>query len=70
MINIHQAKTHLSRILDKVSQGEEVILAKAGRPVARIVPYAPPQQPRIPGNDANQVVISEHFDDPLPEFEL
>lgn len=69
IINIHEAKTHLSRILEKVAKGEEVVLAKAGRPVARIVPYVAPPQPRVPGNDSGLVVISEHFDDPLPEFE-
>lgn len=69
LVNIHQAKTHLSRILEKVALGEEIILAKAGRPVARIVPYTAPPQPRIPGNDAGRIIISDRFDDPLPEFE-
>jgi prevent-host-death family protein len=65
-VNIHEAKTHLSRLLDKVAQGEEVTIAKAGKPIARLVPVAAPGH-RALGLDAGRVVVSDDFDDPLPE---
>lgn len=49
VINIQAAKTHLSRIVDEVASGEEIVLAKAGKPLVRLVPYAAPGQPRKPG---------------------
>jgi len=52
MVNVHDAKTHLSRLLDRAHAGEEIILAKAGKPYARLVPIAddaPPPPPRKPG---------------------
>jgi prevent-host-death family protein len=68
-VNIHEAKTHLSRLLEQVSVGEEVILAKAGKPVARIVPYEKQNTlPRRPGVVKGQ--LDEHFFDPLPKDEL
>jgi prevent-host-death family protein len=69
MVNVHEAKTHLSRLLQRVINGEEVVIAKAGKPVARLMPYAPRPASRTPGNDAGQVVIHANFDEPLPEFE-
>lgn len=68
-VNIHEAKTHLSRLVERVEAGEEITLARAGRPVARIVPYLQRRQPRTPGHWKGRVVIHEGFDDPLPEFE-
>ncbi|MGD8750065.1 MAG: type II toxin-antitoxin system Phd/YefM family antitoxin [Anaerolineales bacterium] len=68
-VNIHEAKTHLSRLLQRVMKGEEVIIANAGRPVARLLPYRPQPERRTPGNDAGKVVIAPDFDEPLPEFE-
>ncbi len=65
-VNIHEAKTHLSRLLERVQGGEEVIIANAGRPVARLVPIAPSGQ-RQPGRAKGQVVIAPDFDDPLPD---
>lgn len=67
-VNIHEAKTHLSRLLQRVMNGEEVIIAKAGRPVARLSPYLPPAEQRTPGNDAGKILALD-FDEPLPEFE-
>jgi prevent-host-death family protein len=69
MVNIHEAKTHLSRLLEQVSDGEEVILAKAGKPIARIISYEKEKaRPRRPG------MVKGRFDDrffhPLPEDEL
>jgi prevent-host-death family protein len=68
-INIHQAKTHLSRLVERVEAGEEVTLARAGRPVARLVPYRARRSPRRPGLWKGQVSIAPDFDAPLPEFE-
>jgi prevent-host-death family protein len=66
-VNVHEAKTHLSRLLDRVSQGEEVIIAKAGKPVARLVSVEERVQRRGPGSASGQIVVSEDFDAPLPE---
>jgi len=65
-VNIHHAKTHLSRLLERVERGEEIIIARAGKPVARIVPWQPPRQPRSLGQYEGQVHIAEDFDE-LPE---
>lgn len=55
-VNIQAAKTHLSRLVDSVVEGgEEVVLAKAGKPMVRLVPYVSPRPPRIPGLLAGQV---------------
>jgi len=67
MVNIHQAKTHLSRLLVRVMGGEEVIIAKAGKPVARLVPIDEPPEQRKPGTAAGKIVISPDFDAPLPD---
>lgn len=68
-VNIHEAKTHLSKLLQRVMNGEEIIIAKAGKPVARLLPYQPEPAPRTPGNDSGKVVIGADFDEPLAEFE-
>ncbi len=68
-VNVHEAKTHLSKLLQRVMNGEEIVIAKAGKPVARLTPYAPHPTRRTPGNDAGKVVIAPDFDEPLPEFE-
>jgi prevent-host-death family protein len=65
--NIHDAKTHLSRLLSRVAQGEEVTIAKAGRPVAKLVPIPPKTGRRIPGSARGRIVISAEFDEPLPK---
>jgi prevent-host-death family protein len=66
-INIHAAKSQLSRLLDAVAAGEEVIIAKAGKPVARLVPLEGPKQPRQLGTLAGEFTVPDDFDDPLPE---
>lgn len=66
-INMHEAKTHFSRLVERAADGEEIIIAKAGTPVARLVPLAPAGAPRAPGAWRGQVVIHDDFDDPLPE---
>jgi prevent-host-death family protein len=66
-VNIHTAKTHLSRLLEEVAAGEEIVIAKAGKPVARLLPYAPKREPRQPDLLKGQIWIADDFDDPLPE---
>ena len=58
-INIHQAKTHLSKLLERVAAGEEVVIAKAGKPVAKLVPYLGLAEPRVPGALAGKVTETE-----------
>jgi prevent-host-death family protein len=67
---MHESKTHFSRLIEKVLNGEEVIIAKAGKPVARISPILDDVSPRVPGLDKGKVTISSNFDAPLPEFNL
>ena len=67
-VNIHQAKTHLSRLLERVERGEEIILARAGKPIARLVRFETPAPPvRQGGRLRGQIWMSEDFDAPLPE---
>jgi len=65
-VNIHEAKTHLSRLLARVASGEEVLISRAGRPVARLVPVAPKRVRRIPDRDKGAGFIADDFDAPLP----
>ncbi|MHB1157339.1 MAG: type II toxin-antitoxin system Phd/YefM family antitoxin [Phycisphaerales bacterium] len=64
--NIHDAKTHFSRLVDRAIRGEEVIIAKAGKPVAKLVKWRSPRKMRRGGQWRGQVWISEDFDGPLP----
>ncbi len=65
-VNIHEAKTHLSKLLERVLLGEEVIIAKAGKPVARLVPIKTKGVPRPLGLAKGEFVVPEDFDQPLP----
>ncbi len=65
-VNIHQAKTHLSRLLQRVAEGEEVVIARAGEPIARLVRIQPQQTTRPLGMDRGSVVVPDDFNDPLP----
>jgi prevent-host-death family protein len=67
VVNIHEAKTHLSKLVDRARAGEEIIIAKGGTPFARLVPLAPPS-PRQPGLLKGKV--EDAFFDPLPDDEL
>ena len=69
-INIHAAKTHLSRLIERVERGEEVVLARAGRPVARIVPYRPQRAPRQPGLLKGQIWTAPDWDSPEVNAEI
>jgi prevent-host-death family protein len=61
-VNIHEAKTHLSRLVERVEAGEEVVIARAGRPVARLVPFRPRTTPRTPGVWRGSVALAADFD--------
>lgn len=65
-VGVHEAKTHLSRLLERVSAGEEVEITRRGRVVARLVPVEPPPTRRF-GMDAGRVRVGEDFDAPLPD---
>ena len=65
VVNLHAAKTHLSRLVDEVAAGAEITIAKAGRPVARLLPV-PVAEPRKPGLLRGQIEASDDFDAPLP----
>lgn len=66
-VNIHEAKTHFSQLLNRVGSGEEVIIAKAGKPIARIVPVKKEVKKRKPGSAKGRVVLEDNFFEPLPE---
>jgi len=65
-VNVHEAKTHLSRLLERVEHGEEIVIARAGKPVARLVPIEPAPGKRPIGRDKGKIWMSEDFDEPLP----
>lgn len=65
-VNVHEAKTHLSRLLVDVERGQAVTIARAGRPVARLVPAAPPAQREL-GLERGQIWLAPDFDEPMPE---
>ena len=64
-VNVHEAKTQLSKLLERVERGEEVVICRAGEPVARLVPARSPG--RVLGSDKDRVGIAPDFDAPLPE---
>lgn len=66
VVNIHEAKTTLSQLLESVLAGEDVVISKAGTPLARLIPYHTQKKPRSPGLWKGKVTITDDFDDPLP----
>jgi prevent-host-death family protein len=66
-VNMHQAKTHLSKLVARVVLGEEVVIAKAGKPMARLVPIQDQPRKRVPGTAKGQIWIAPDFDAPLPD---
>lgn len=64
-VNVHEAKTHLSRLLELVRKGEEVVIAKAGKPVAKLTAIREAQG-RVLGAARGQAIVADDFDDPLP----
>ena len=65
-VNMHEAKTNLSRLVDRVADGVEIVIAKAGKPVAKLVPIAPAKRVRKPGFLKGRIKIAPDFDAPLP----
>jgi prevent-host-death family protein len=66
-VNLYDAKINLSKLVERAARGEEIVIAKAGRPLARLVPLARRTTARPLGPLAGQVTIGPGFDDPLPE---
>jgi prevent-host-death family protein len=66
-VNLYEAKTNLSQLVERAARGEEIVIAKAGRPLARLVPLAKRTSPRPLGLLANEVEVGADFDDPLPD---
>jgi prevent-host-death family protein len=66
--NIHEAKTHLSRLVERAAAGEEIIISKAGRPVARLGPIPRATTPRKPGRWRGRVRIHHDFDELPPDL--
>ena len=67
VINVYEAKTNLSKLLNRVEQGEEVVIGRSGRPVARLVAYRPRRAPRAPGRLAGRIDMAADFAD-TPEW--
>jgi len=67
VINIHEAKTQLSRIVDEVAAGSEVIIAKAGKPMARLIPIAPSPRPKKLGLLKGEIEVPDDFNTPLDD---
>jgi prevent-host-death family protein len=63
-VNIHEAKTHFSRLVERAERGEEIVIARAGKPVARLVPLE--TRPLVVGRMRGRIRIADDFDDPLP----
>jgi prevent-host-death family protein len=68
-VNLYEAKTRLSQLVERAARGEEIIIAKAGKPMARLVPYRPAGTRRAGQNLLGITFIAEDFDDPMPEIE-
>jgi prevent-host-death family protein len=69
-VNLHAAKTHLSRLVDEAVGGEDVIIAKAGKPMVRLVPVAPKRRRTGFGDMKGRIWIADDFDAPLPDDQL
>jgi len=65
--NTHDAKTHLSQLLDRAAAGEEIVIARAGKPIARLVAYIPATGTRTGGQWKGLIRIGDDFDAPLPD---
>ena len=66
-VNIHEAKTHLSRLLKRVAVGEQIIIARAGTPIARLSPYQEQGRERVAGRDRGLFTVPDDFNAPLPD---
>ena len=68
-VNVHEAKTHLSKLLERVALGEEVIIAKAGTPVAKLVRFDVEPKTRVFGSAKGEFTVPDDFNEPDPEIE-
>ncbi len=66
-VNIYEAKTRLSQLVDRAAKGDDVIIARAGRPIARLVAFRPPAAVRKPGRMRGRIRVARNFDAPLPD---
>lgn len=66
LVNIHAAKTHLSRLVERAAAGEEIVIAKNGKPLAKLVPYLEKRSPRTGGSMRGRIWMADDFDAPLP----
>ncbi|MBW1800700.1 MAG: type II toxin-antitoxin system Phd/YefM family antitoxin [Deltaproteobacteria bacterium] len=66
--NLYEAKTHLSQLVDRAAKGEEILIAKAGLPLAKLVPLPKRKAKRKPGGWEGKIYIADNFDDPLPPY--
>jgi prevent-host-death family protein len=64
-VNMHEAKTHFSKLVARVESGEEIVIARDGTPVARLLPIQPPATNRVPGRDRDLFTVPDDFDAPL-----
>ncbi len=70
MISIQEAQTHLSRLLDAASRGEDIVIGEDGKPLARLVPIGPARATRVPGIAKGEFALTDAFFDPLPDDEM
>jgi prevent-host-death family protein len=70
MVNMHEAKTHLSRLVDRAAGGEEIVIAKAGKPVAKLVRYEPEREPRQLGFLRDEIWLAADWDSPQVNEEI
>ena len=68
-INLYDAKTHLSELVERAAAGEEIVIAKAGKPKAKLVPYQEPAEPRKPAHALGLTYIADDFDAAMPDIE-
>ncbi|HVB16040.1 MAG TPA: type II toxin-antitoxin system Phd/YefM family antitoxin [Stellaceae bacterium] len=68
-VNLYDAKTNLSKLVERAAAGEEIIIAKAGKPKAKLVPYRPPAEPRKPAHALGLTFIADDFDTAMPDLE-
>jgi prevent-host-death family protein len=68
VVNIYEAKTHFSKLVERVAAGEEIVIARAGHPVAKLVAYSESGTPRTPGGWEGRVEIHEDFDELPPDL--
>jgi prevent-host-death family protein len=66
-VSLYEAKTHLSSLVDRAAAGEEIVIAKSGRPRARLVPLEDTRALRVPGKGKGRWRVGKHFDAPLPD---